>query len=430
MVSTQSLIFFSKGTRVGLSPKLFPGQPLWRSDGTIEGTFEISGNDAYGLTIHNNQLVYLEHTGAWASSSEKFFLAAVNSDGTTATNRIELPGKVVAPWSIYRLFAPSSYKQFFMRLGNNLYYLTESGQQSVDLWRVNLYSSSLSTTRIAAGLPTPSEMVPFHDGFYFVFDSPEYGYELFKVQGGAVRLVQDIRPGLSGSEPRELTVVGNDLFFTADDGDHGRELWRLDAETDEVFLEKDIKPGIPSSVPLFLIAGRNNSSNRDFLIFLADDGVHGAEPWISSRSSIGELAVPTPTAAPPATPTIAPIATRSPTKTPKPTPTPTRNGGNGITSSLHVRLTPGRISARKQEWLTYTIKGTKDSRETIYLYRRGRKLPTSISVQFHSNTAAGKRVNVPIQAKTFTPGRYSWCVIANTRSGQRTAKRCASLKVS
>src|SRR5262249_43433902 len=38
-------------------------------------------------------------------------------------------------------------------------------------------------------------------------------------------LVKDINPGIANSDPWHLTVSGGHLFFSADDGVHGRELW-------------------------------------------------------------------------------------------------------------------------------------------------------------------------------------------------------------
>jgi hypothetical protein len=43
-------------------------------------------------------------------------------------------------------------------------------------------------------------------------------------------LVKDIYTGASSSSPDQFTLVGNKLYFVADDGVHGRELWGLDLE--------------------------------------------------------------------------------------------------------------------------------------------------------------------------------------------------------
>jgi hypothetical protein len=37
--------------------------------------------------------------------------------------------------------------------------------------------------------------------------------------------VQDINPGNAASDPQDLVAMNNKLYFSADDGTHGRELW-------------------------------------------------------------------------------------------------------------------------------------------------------------------------------------------------------------
>ncbi len=48
------------------------------------------------------------------------------------------------------------------------------------------------------------------------------------------------RAGPEGSWPQQLTRVGNRVFFTADDGVHGEELWVTDGTDDGTRLVKDI----------------------------------------------------------------------------------------------------------------------------------------------------------------------------------------------
>ena len=46
------------------------------------------------------------------------------------------------------------------------------------------------------------------------------------------------------SDPSSLTGVGGTLFFTADDGIHGRELWKSDGTKAGTVLVKDIDPEV------------------------------------------------------------------------------------------------------------------------------------------------------------------------------------------
>ena len=84
--------------------------------------------------------------------------------------------------------------------------------------------------------------------YFSAFD--ETGQELWKSDGtvaGTVK-VKDINPSVnprgSGS-PRLFTEAGGMVFFSADDGVHGRDLWRTDGTEAGTFMVKDI-PG-----PLF-----------------------------------------------------------------------------------------------------------------------------------------------------------------------------------
>ena len=101
---------------------------------------------------------------------------------------------------------------------------------------------------------------------------------------GEPRLVMDINAH-GPSNPSELTQVGNEVFFAADDGVHGTELWKSDGTPAGTTLVKDIRPGAKGSGPADLtnLAGR--------LFFSANDGVHGTELWKSDGTAAGTVMV-------------------------------------------------------------------------------------------------------------------------------------------
>ena len=70
----------------------------------------------------------------------------------------------------------------------------------------------------------------------------------------------------------ELTAVGNTLYFSADDGTNGDELWKSDGTASGTVMVKDIHSGSSSSSPYELAAVGNT------LYFGANDG-NGDELW-------------------------------------------------------------------------------------------------------------------------------------------------------
>jgi len=64
-----------------------------------------------------------------------------------------------------------------------------------------------------------------------------------------VSLLADIRSGPMGSRPRELIVVDGELFFTAEDGRSGRELWKSSGSHGGGTVRvKDLRPGAATSI--------------------------------------------------------------------------------------------------------------------------------------------------------------------------------------
>jgi ELWxxDGT repeat protein len=122
---------------------------------------------------------------------------------------------------------------------------------------------------------------------FFTADDGVTGYELWKSDGTAdgTTLVKDIHSGVGSSFPQGLTVVNDTLFFTADDGVSGAELWKSDGTADGTILVKDINPGGERSGPGFLTAVNVT------LLFVADDGVSGYELWRSDGTAAGTILV-------------------------------------------------------------------------------------------------------------------------------------------
>ncbi len=104
------------------------------------------------------------------------------------------------------------------------------------------------------GLTDAVVLGEFNGEVYFRADDGIVGKELWKLDAsGDVSLVADIADGVASSFPQTLTAYGDEIaYFVADDGITGCELWKLDPDGN-VSLVADIKDGSTSSWPQDLI---------------------------------------------------------------------------------------------------------------------------------------------------------------------------------
>jgi ELWxxDGT repeat protein len=63
------------------------------------------------------------------------------------------------------------------------------------------------------------------------------------------------------------------VFFQADDGTNGNELWKTDGTSEGTMLLRDINPGVSGSIPSRLTTFNGK------LFFSSNDGAHGTELW-------------------------------------------------------------------------------------------------------------------------------------------------------
>ncbi|RFS14124.1 ELWxxDGT repeat protein [Emticicia sp. C21] len=153
---------------------------------------------------------------------------------------------------------------------------------------VNFYenSGSLVSERLIFTLPLSevdeAKIYTLHvgSGNYYVSEQKIesggiYGDVVYWVyNGAAVKKITDLNSNLKlGLQNNLLGVVGNILYFSATDSQHGYELWRTDGTTAGTFMINDINKEIASSNPSILF------TLKDQLYFLADDIVHGSELW-------------------------------------------------------------------------------------------------------------------------------------------------------
>jgi ELWxxDGT repeat protein len=291
------------------------GRELWVTDGTnagtqllkdiFPGTFyfpygglsEVNESEPNNLTVLNNKLYFTANNN---DNGRELWV----TDGTTAGTQLLkdiFPGRFEAYDTTYPNSSFSQYGSFVTAFNNKLYFYANNGVNGRELWTsdgTNAGTQLLKdiNTGNAAYYGSNSEvgnLTIFNDKLYFTARNGINGKELWVTDGttAGTQLVTDLNPGSSyrqnnGSLPDDLTVSNNKLFFTANDGVNGRELWVTDGTAAGTQLVKDIlvndsNPPFNGSKPDNLTAFNNK------LYFTADDEINGRELWVSDGTTAG-----------------------------------------------------------------------------------------------------------------------------------------------
>ena len=171
-----------------------------------------------------------------------------------------------------------SQPRSFFQSGETIYFTADDNESGREIWKFDLIQTSSTGGAIVKDIKTGSsdsfdigmavEFTQFGEDVYFAADDGITGVELWKTDGttSGTILVRNVDLNANSSNPKHLTVVGDDLYFTANDGVHGTELWKSNGTSVGTEIHSDISEGSNSSNPKDLIAFSNN------LYFVAHNG--------------------------------------------------------------------------------------------------------------------------------------------------------------
>jgi ELWxxDGT repeat protein len=276
------------------------GTELWKSDGTDAGTVlvkdifpgkDVDGfpNDSspYNFTVVNNTLFFTAYNDTYGSELWK-------SDGTTAgtvlVKDIYTGTSGSNPSYLTAISGTLYFQAYDSTYGGELW--KSNGTAAGTVLVKDIYPGASGSN--------PYYLTAVGTTLYFQANDGSNGSELWKSNGtgSGTALLKDINPGESyGSSPNPLssspgnfTDISGTLFFIAQDYTHGRELWKSDGTKAGTLLVKDILTGedafgpLSSSPSYFMDGG-------DTLFFAADDGTHGFELWRSDGTEAGTTLV-------------------------------------------------------------------------------------------------------------------------------------------
>jgi len=262
---------------------------LWRTDGTVEGTFPITDWGAIPSTASVVDGHYMKERGLYffrgtdpQAELEDFELWA--TDGTREGTRL------VADLNP----EGSSYPGNMVEMDSLLYFTHKVESDEGTRWLLGRSDGTRKGTESRPG-PTDQRNLPFRilrgdDELFVFYDIPgEEGLSLWREDGspeGLTLLADNLGPRSAGG----LTfaaVGGNKLYFLTGDAYTGRlrdnYLWVSDG-TPEGTRQLPRPPGTvlrdDAAYDRFRVLG-------DRFYFMIDDGIHGWEPWVSDGTSEG-----------------------------------------------------------------------------------------------------------------------------------------------
>jgi ELWxxDGT repeat protein len=262
------------------------GYELWKSDGTTAGTHRVkdinrgaADSPYYDGIEHmvdvNGMLFFIASAGGTTSLWK--------SDGTTAGTLLvkELrfdTAEVIPPYAVV----------FLTNLNGTLFFMVVDDTSGPQLWKSD--GTAAGTVRVIAPTPEPGSsgavdhLTSFHGQLFFLDGPP---FNLWRSDGSAAGTMPLLPPiaATAPSAPENLVDVGGKVFFSADDGRHGRELWQSDGTAAGTTQVKDIAAGEVSAY-FYDLTNVNGT-----LFFVAWDQDNHSALWKSDGTTAGTVRV-------------------------------------------------------------------------------------------------------------------------------------------
>lgn len=252
------------------------GDELWRTDGTPSGTTRVRDINPGPASSNPRSFIDLGDQAVFRANDGATGVEPWRTDGTAAgTSRVADvnpgPGNGVGGF-----FFPE-------RLGNHVLFNGIEPVAGSELWRLPVAGSGADLVANIAlvGGSQPLQLTPVGDTVFFTADDGIVGRELWRSDGqpgGDYQLVEDFDNAATDSGIGGIRALGDHVFFPVEGDGNGTELWRADESGAEIV--RDINPAGDSNPQNLTAAG-------NWLYFTANDGTNGRELWRSDGEPAG-----------------------------------------------------------------------------------------------------------------------------------------------
>jgi ELWxxDGT repeat protein len=213
MVSGPGVVYFRKFTDFG------DPQELWRTDGTTAGTYMLKPTySTYDWEMINGELWFASYE---SSKIYKLWRTKGTAASTVLVQTYDYPNEG---------FPPSPVG--FTNVAGKLFYYNYLGE----VWKSG--GTPQTTSKIFQAPYVVHSIYAGSNGRAFIVSEDQAGsLFLHKHEGTSTTLVRQIRSG-QGTRPAysPSAVIGNILYFVANDGFHGNEVWRTDGTASGTFM--------------------------------------------------------------------------------------------------------------------------------------------------------------------------------------------------
>ena len=261
------------------------GPELWRTDGTAAGTSLVKdinpglpSSDITNMIFKNGAFYFSANDGVNGYELWK-------SDGTNAGTVLL---KNISSGS------NSSTPSEFVKMGNDVYFFAKDPVNGTALWKTDGTTAGTVLIKAVAatpsGFPIPFELTVFNNMLIFHNADLTNGFNIWKSDGttAGTQVIKTVYSTYQNINMRcNFSVVNGSCFFKMMDQAHGMELWTTDGTTTGTQILKDVWPGPGNGLSRDFYSQVNFSIVNDSLFFTANDGVNGEELWKSDGTAAG-----------------------------------------------------------------------------------------------------------------------------------------------
>lgn len=265
------------------------GEELWRS-AAYEGNTVLlkdinpglnsAWNDFGGreFIVFNNKLIFNANDG---TNGDELWISDGTSIGTIVLKDINTGSSSSSPRNFF-IFGNAVYFSALTAVGIELWKTDGTEAGTVLVKNINQKTGSISTIS-----SNPRFFTKYNNQLYFKAEDGITGSQIWKTDGtdaGTVRVSNGNPGNANGLSIQDLTAGGSYMYFTGNDGNGDLELYKSDGTETGTTLVKNINATGSSRPSIFY-------NYKGKIFFKANDGVNGEELWMSDGTDAGTVMV-------------------------------------------------------------------------------------------------------------------------------------------